>query len=84
MLGYKTVKKYVVNTGMKDKETILITTWAILLLFWGFIFIRLIMGLDGSNKRNECVAKSIGDLITAPIYSIGCQIGKERFLIKLN
>lgn len=49
-----------------------------------YIFVRLTYGLADANKPDKCKAKSIGDVIIAPMYTLGCNIGKDRFDIKLN
>lgn len=49
-----------------------------------YIFIKLILGLTHANIKSECLVRSIGDVMLAPVYTIGCNLGKDRFNIKLN
>lgn len=58
-------------------------------LMWGFvltfyIFLRLSAGISDANKPDKCRLQSIGDIIIAPMYTLGCNIGKDRFDIKVN
>ena len=56
--------------------------WGILLS--GYIIIRLIIGYAHANKPDKCVVKNIGEVLIAPMYTLGCNVGKDRFNIKLN
>lgn len=49
-----------------------------------FAVIRLGLGFSGANDPNECVVRTYGDVIIAPFYFVGCQLGKERFNYRLN
>ncbi len=49
---------------------------------WGFG--RFMFGLSVANDPDHCRMKSIGDFLIAPMYTIGCNIGKDRWDIKVN
>lgn len=49
-----------------------------------YIIIRLGAGINHANDSKHCTARSIADVIVAPVYTIGCNLGKDRFEIKLN
>ena len=49
-----------------------------------FIILRTGAGLVNANKSEYCIVRSYGDIIVAPFYAIGCQIGKDRFNYRLN
>ena len=50
----------------------------------GWVIIRLSHGINVANDPAHCRVKSIGDVIIAPMYTLGCNIGKDRFDIKVN
>jgi len=52
-------------------------------LFSWFV-IRLGAGIVLANDEEHCRLRSIGDVIIAPSYSLGCIIGKDRFDIRVN
>ncbi len=66
------------------EDTAWIFTVFTLLLLSIFIPIRVGQGLYDSNKEDECIVQSLGDIAIAPFYAIGCQLGKKRFKIRLN
>lgn len=52
-----------------------------------FIFYSLIsfcLGIYHANIPEECKARSLFDIVKSPIYTVGCNLGKDRFDIKLN
>ena len=49
-----------------------------------YIICRLGYGIEVANDPKHCRVKSIGDVIIAPMYTLGCNIGKDRFDIKVN
>jgi len=59
----------------------------IIFLFVCFIIwvvIRLSYGIQVANDPAHCRVRSIGDVIIAPMYTLGCNVGKDRFDIKVN
>lgn len=63
--------------------------WELLALLQGiflsvYIIFRFSLGVYGANSSTECRVKSIGDVIITPMYTLGCNIGKDRFDIKVN
>ncbi len=67
-----------------DKDSAAVATFFISLGIWGFIIVRTCIGLDNANKIEKCKVQSVGDVIIAPFYAIGCNIGKKRFDVRLN
>lgn len=49
-----------------------------------YIIARLGYGISEANNPNGCIVRSIGDVIIAPMYTLGCNIGKDRFEYKVN
>ena len=49
-----------------------------------YMIIRLGSGISDANTSGKCVLRSIGDVMISPMYSIGCNLGKDRFEIKVN
>lgn len=49
-----------------------------------YMIVRLGMGISHANHPKKCKLHSIGDVIISPMYTIGCNIGKNRFDIKVN
>lgn len=45
---------------------------------------RLGYGIYNANDMSKCRVKSIGDVLIVPSYALGCQIGKDRFNVRLN
>lgn len=55
---------------------------AVLIILWALG--RFIFGVVVANKDEFCRMKSIGDFLIAPSYTIGCNIGKDRWDVKVN
>ena len=49
-----------------------------------YILLRLSLGIHDANISYECRIQSIADIIITPMYAIGCNLGKDRFDIRLN
>ncbi len=45
---------------------------------------RFTYGLLNANSLDHCRIRSIGDAIVTPMYAIGCNVGKDRFDIRVN
>lgn len=78
----KWIKKQWIKAGVSDSDygssaegLTVITCF----LLYSWIIFRLGYGIDSANDSNKCVVKSIGDVIIAPVYTIGCNLGKDRF-----
>jgi hypothetical protein len=77
---------YVCRYASTFKEEDLVTTLG---FFYGaflvlYIVARLSYGISVANDPKECRLRSIGDVIIAPMYALGCNIGKDRFDIRVN
>ena len=53
-------------------------------LFLAYAFVSFCTGIYHANKPEECKARSLFDIVKSPIYTVGCNLGKDRFDIKLN
>ena len=53
-------------------------------LLVSYIIARFTMGIVDANNPNRCILRSIGEIVIAPVYTLGCNIGKDRFEIKVN
>lgn len=49
------------------------------IFLYGFIIGRTWYGIYKANNPSECHVKSIADIIVAPFYALGCNIGKDRW-----
>jgi len=49
-----------------------------------YIVTRFSIGISSANDPKECILRSIGDVLVTPMYALGCNIGKDRFEIKVN
>lgn len=75
--------KFKDSTGYNSSEPHpLAITWGIVLLT--YIVIRFGIGYQNANNDNDCIIRSVGDVIITPMYALGCNMGKDRFEIKLN
>jgi hypothetical protein len=45
---------------------------------------RFFYGAANANDKEHCIVRSIGDVIIAPMYTIGCNVGKDRFEVRVN
>ena len=59
--------------------TSLLATFTII---WGLL--SFILGVAVADNPDYCRMKSIGDFMIAPAYAIGCNIGKDRWDIRVN
>ncbi len=66
----------------RDNEQYLSYIYELILVF--YIAMRLTTGLHEANNPKGCILKSIGDVIITPMYALGCNIGKDRFEIRVN
>ena len=59
---------------------------AILIFIFVFLWVvgRFTFGAFNANNPRYCRMKSIGDFLIAPSYTIGCNIGKDRWDIRVN
>ena len=53
-------------------------------LFLAYAVISFCTGIHDANNPEECKARSLFDIVKSPIYTVGCNLGKDRFDIKLN
>lgn len=91
MKFYYWIVKFVAKTFRAKKKTngeydegVYITAgfiFAFIILWTGG---RLAYGISVANDPQECRMRSIGDFIIAPMYTVGCNIGKDRWNIKVN
>ena len=62
-----------------DKNDLDCATGLTCMIVYAFIIIRTGMGYEGANNTRECRVESIGDIVMAPFYALGCNLGKKRF-----
>lgn len=79
-LGLKKRKQYSCDTEETYNEIPYVL--AGLVIAWGVA--RFLFGMGLANDPEACRARSIGDVIIAPMYTVGCNIGKDRFNWSLN
>ncbi len=58
--------------------------WAYGIFLAFYIAIRLGLGIFQANDYGKCRIKSIADVIVTPMYALGCNLGKDRFDVRLN
>lgn len=56
----------------------------VFIIIFLFSLLSLVMGIEDANAPNECRVNSIFDVIKSPVYVIGCNLGKDRFDLKVN
>lgn len=79
----KLIIKILIKTGVDEFDAKFISFFTSLTI--GILLVvQFCLGLAHANNPDKCNVKSIGDIIIAPTYAIGCNINKERFYIKLN
>lgn len=61
-----------------------VTAGFLTFFIFSWILYRLIFGIMNANSSSHCIVRSIGDIIIAPMYTLGCNIGKDRFEIRVN
>lgn len=82
-MGYQTIKKLLLKTGIDEIGAEMFS--AVLTMFlWTFIGVRLSQGIYYANHENRCIVESYADVIIAPFYAVGCNLGKKRWKYKLN
>jgi len=59
-------------------------SWIVTILFCFFVVVRVIEGVNEANDDKDCIVYSMSDVIISPFYAIGCQLGKNRFKVRLN
>ena len=79
-LGLKKRKQYSCDTEETYNEVPYVL--AGLLVAWGIT--RFCFGMGLANDPQACRVRSIGDIVIAPAYTLGCNVGKNRFDWKLN
>jgi hypothetical protein len=80
MLGYKFVQKCIKKQWPSlDDDCYEIFPLVIVVCVWLFILLRTGYGIAVANDKDECIVNSYADIVVAPFYALGCNLGKDRF-----
>lgn len=79
----KFIEKSLSNAGM-DREGSEIISWFITVIIYGIMIACLGVGLSNSNDPKECRVTSIANTVLSFPYVLGCNLGKDRWNIKIN
>jgi hypothetical protein len=74
------VPGYILGKTSWDKEVEVLYT----LVLTCYILFRIGLGINQANKGDKCTINSFADVMITPMYALGCNLGKDRFTIKLN
>ena len=83
MFGFNKTRKTVEGWGVPTDASDIVAGY-IVVIFWLYVIARVGYGLSDANEDTRCSIQSLSDVIVSPFYAIGCNLGKDRFLIKLN
>lgn len=80
----KPIRFILFHIGITDEEPNFVFS---LCVFWIWIVIcgvGFLQGNQDANNPKDCRVFSVNDVILSPMYALGCNMGKDRFDIKLN
>lgn len=70
-------------TGMDDEGST-IFSWFLTVTIYCVMIGCFINGLDKANDPKECRVTSIANTVLSFPYALGCNVGKDRWNIKIN